>query len=64
MLMCLEESSWKVPACLPEISTLQQCYEIHKGDPDPRIMAKHWQGMLRQRVFQYFAKQKSIGRFR
>lgn len=31
---------------------------------DPRVMAKQWQGALRQRVFQYFAKQRVLGRIR
>ena len=33
MLMCLEGHSWRVQDCLPQIETVQSCYEVHKSDP-------------------------------
>lgn len=41
-------------AVVPELPSLQ----------DPRVLAKAWQGSLRSRVFNFFAKQKVLGRLR
>jgi hypothetical protein len=43
---------------------MNACVQAHAGDPDPRVMARQWQGALRQRVFSFFAKQRVLGRLR
>ena len=50
--------------CLPAIAAMNACVQAHAGDPDPRVMARQWQGALRQRVFSFFAKQRVLGRLR
>ena len=64
MLSCLEARGWRAGDCTAEIGAMQACVEAHAGDPDPRVMARQWQGALRQRVFQFFAKQRVLGRLR
>ena len=64
MLTCFEAASWRTGDCLAEIATMHACVEEHQGDPDPRVMARQWQGALRQRVFSFFAKQRVLGRIR
>ena len=64
MLGCFEAASWRTGDCLAEIERMHSCVEQHAGDPDPRAMARQWQGALRQRVFQFFARQRVLGRLR
>ena len=58
------QASWRTADCLPAIAAMNACVQAHAGDPDPRVMARQWQGALRQRVFSFFAKQRVLGRLR
>jgi len=64
MLGCFERNSWRTTECWPEIKEMYACTEAHGGDPDPRIMARMWQGGLRQRVFQFFVNKRVLSRGR
>ncbi len=60
MLQCFEANSWATAPCLPQIETMYQCVDEHKGDPDPKVLVRRWQSQMKAKVFQHFAKAKTV----
>jgi len=60
MMKCFEAHSWDTSACTAQIEEMEACSKLHARDPDPRVLARQWQGAVRNKVIQFFAK-KSLG---
>jgi hypothetical protein len=56
MLMCFKSNAWDTQPCLPAIESMYGCLEIHKNDPDPKMLARRWQSNLKQQVFEHFVR--------
>ncbi len=64
MLQCFHDNSWETGACAPQIETMYNCVEVHKNDPDPRILVAKWQKQMKRSVLSHFAVAQAARKLR
>lgn len=58
MLACFKANNWDTVPCQALVTSMYDCVDARKYDPDPKVLSRRWQSSLKTQVFQHFAKKR------